>query len=307
MPAETDDPALRDLLDRQSAVITRAQALRHLTAAQIRHRLAARRWRLVHYGVYLAHSGPAGADVHRWVAVLGTVGGHAAWLGGLSALEAQGFRGFPAEAVHVLLPARLTAKNPPKGVIVHRTTLLSRADLCPVARPPGTTAARSLIDAAQWQHSQEQAAAIVLAGCQQRLARAEEVRRVLATMPRIRHRAVIRDAIQDASGGAESLPEAEFAQLCRAAGLPSPRMRWRRDTGPGRRNYLDAYFPDQRVHVEIDGGYHLDVRQWWADMRRQNALWIPGDRLLRFPSWAIRYRRAEVTAQLRAAIGGPVW
>lgn len=75
-----------------------------------------------------------------------------------------------------------------------------------------------------------------------------------------------------------------------------------RDDSTGHRRYLDALFDGWQIHVEIDGGQHMDVRQWWADMKRQNELWVPGGRVLRFPSWAIRHRPAEVAAQLRAAL-----
>ena len=51
----------------------------------------------------------------------------------------------------------------------------------------------------------------------------------------------------------------------------------------------------------------MDVRQWWADMKRQNDLWVPGDRVLRFPSWAVRHRPDEVAAQVRAALLAAGW
>jgi very-short-patch-repair endonuclease len=73
----------------------------------------------------------------------------------------------------------------------------------------------------------------------------------------------------------------------------------------GRRSYLDAYFDEAGVHVEIDGGQHMDVEQWWRDMSRQNALWIDGECLLRFPAWAIRNHPAGVIAQLNAALTRP--
>jgi very-short-patch-repair endonuclease len=297
-----DDCSLEDLLERQCGVITRVQALRYLTPSAVQHRLSSARWQVMHHGVYLAHSGPISRDGRRWVAVLGTVGGHAAWLGGLSALETMGFRGFPTDDIHVLLPSRLTPRRVPAGVVPHRTTLMPRSDLSPDAHPPRTTPARSLVDAAQWQPSPQRAAAIVMSGFQQRLACTDEVSLVLAALPRARHRTVLTEAVRDAAAGAESLPEAEFLHLCRSAGLPVPLLQHRRRNATGSLNYLDAYFPDERLHVEIDGGYHQHVEQWWADMQRQNALWIPGDRILRFPAWAIRHRAAEVTAQLRAAL-----
>ncbi|WP_328461601.1 endonuclease domain-containing protein [Actinoplanes sp. NBC_00393] len=167
-------------------------------------------------------------------------------------------------------------------MIVHRTVLLTHSDLNLLGRPPATSPARSLLDAAQWQRPERRAAAIIMAGFQQRLVCAGDNVPVLATMPRLRHRAVVAETIADASGGVHSLPEAEFLRLCRTVGLPEPQLQHSRRDSRGRQNYLDAYFPEHGVHVEIDGSYHVDVRQWWADMARQNSLWLPGERLLRF-------------------------
>jgi very-short-patch-repair endonuclease len=66
-------------------------------------------------------------------------------------------------------------------------------------------------------------------------------------------------------------------------------------------------FEQWRVHVEIDGGQHLDARQAWSDMRRQNELWIAGDRVLRFPAWALRHDPGAVMAQVRAALRAAGW
>lgn len=293
---------LLDLIEQQDGVLSRAQALCHLSAPVVRRRLTSGRWQAPHRGVYVTHSGPLGRRELRWIAVLGTLAGHVALLGGLSALEPLGFRGFEIDEMHVLLPAPLTAKRPPKTVVVHRTTLLPRSDVHRGSGPPRTAPARSLVDAAQWQRSERRAQTIIASGLQQRLARVDDVRSVVAAMPRLRHRALISEAIAFCAEGAQSLPEAEFIRLCRNAGLPSPQMQHPRPDPAGRRRYLDAYFPEQRLHVEIDGGHHMEVRHWWADMRRQNSLWIPGERVLRFPAWAIRHRPEEVLAQLKAAL-----
>lgn len=42
-------------------------------------------------------------------------------------------------------------------------------------------------------------------------------------------------------------------------------------------------------------------------MRRQNDLWVAGDRVLRFPVWVIRDKPEEVAAQLRAALVACDW
>jgi very-short-patch-repair endonuclease len=305
---ERDQGGLDQVLARQHGVISRRQALPYLAAGAIERRIRSGRWQVPHRGVYVTHSGPIVRQQRRWVAVLAAGAGRAAaLLGGLSALETVGFRGFGQDGVHVLIPARSTIRCPPAGVVVHRTSRLSAADVHRLGDPPGTTPARSLVDAAQWAGSDDCARAIIAAAFQQRLVRADHVIRVLARMVRARRRALIAEAVADAVLGAHSLPEADFLRLCRRAALPVPLLQHRRRDARGRRRYLDAYFAEWGVHVEIDGGQHTDARQWWADMERQNALWIPGDRVLRFPSWVVRHRPDEVAAQVRAALEAAGW
>jgi very-short-patch-repair endonuclease len=75
----------------------------------------------------------------------------------------------------------------------------------------------------------------------------------------------------------------------------------------GRRRYRDVYFDEWRLHVEIDGGQHMEVRAWSADMRQHNEIIIAGERLLRFSSWMVRHRPNEVLAQLRAGLWAAGW
>jgi very-short-patch-repair endonuclease len=126
-------------------------------------------------------------------------------------------------------------------------------------------------------------------------------------LPRMRRHRLIKETVDDVVGGAHSLAEIDFIKLCRNNRLPEPTCQVVRRDASGRRRYLDALFQRWRVHVEVDGGQHLEVRQAWADMRRQNDLWIAGERVLRFPSWAIRSDPASVVAQLRAALVAAGW
>ncbi|HEY5353761.1 MAG TPA: DUF559 domain-containing protein [Streptosporangiaceae bacterium] len=78
----------------------------------------------------------------------------------------------------------------------------------------------------------------------------------------------------------------------------------RRD-GDGRRRWLDAYWEQAHLVVEVDGLWHMEATAWWADMRRDNALIISGLRVLRFPAFAVRDQPGVVAAQIRAALGSP--
>lgn len=303
-PDDADE--LTWLLFRQHDVISLPQALRHLSDKAVRHRVATGRWRQVHRAVLVTHSGPVTAEQTAWIAVLAT--GGRAILAGISAARAAGLRHFGRTgAVHLLLPANQHVERVPHGVIVHRTTRLDEEDIRSAALPRRTASARSLVDAAQWAASDGEARAIIAAGFQQRLVFGDELHRVLDRLPRARRRRLIGQTAADAAGGAHSLAELDFIGLCRRAGLPEPTLQKIRYDATGRRRYLDAYFERWGVHVEIDGSQHFEARAAWADMRRQNELWIAGDRVLRFPAWAIRAHPDLVVEQVRVALSAAGW
>jgi very-short-patch-repair endonuclease len=309
-----DANPLGRLLLRQQGVVTRAQAVSELSASNVRHRVASGRWQALPHGVLVTHSGPITWAQQCWAVLLCC--GDGALLGGASAAIAGGMRWTAGPSLDVLVPASrrphqqeafplLRARLP--GVTVHRTTHLPEGDIMPPVGLPRTTMARSIVDAAQWAPTDDLARALVAAACQQRRLLPQELATVVARMPRARRRRVVLEAVDYASGGAQSLAEINFLRLCRRHGLPRPSGQVRRPDAAGRNRYLDAYWKRWRLHVEIDGGLHLDPAQWWADMARQNGIWVRGDRILRFPAWAVRHREDEVAAQVRAALDAAGW
>ncbi|MEV2236628.1 DUF559 domain-containing protein [Micromonospora sp. NPDC049891] len=293
------------MLFHQEQVLSLDQARQHLSPKAIRHRVTSGRWRQVHRAVYVTHNGPLTPTQLPWIAVLSA--GPAAMLGGLSAARAWGLRRHDDGFVHLLIPAGHRPRAMPPGVQVHRTTILADEDVLHVGQPRRTMPARSIVDAAQWAADDHEAGAIIAAGFQQRLVGGDDVQRVLDRLPRARRRSLIRRTAVDAAGGAHSLPELEFLALVRRAGLPEPTRQAVRRDAAGRRRYLDALFEEWGVLVEIDGGQHLHPATAWADMRRQNDLWQRGDRVLRFPAWAIRHAPTQVITQLRTALTAAGW
>ncbi|MEU8608968.1 DUF559 domain-containing protein [Actinoplanes sp. NPDC048791] len=233
--------------------------------------------------------------------------GDGATLAGLSAAETGGLRGHADDKIHLLLPAERRPTGLGPDVVVHRSTRLDAADVLTNGRPPRTRMARSIIDAAQWARSDDQARIVIAACFQQRLVALRSVEAVLDRLCRARRRQLILQTARDAAGGAHSLAEINLTRLCDAHGLPEPARQLVRRDAAGRRRYLDAYWEQWRIHVEVDGGQHFDPQHAWADMQRQNDLWIAGDRVLRFPAWALRQAPASVAAQLRAALKAAGW
>ncbi|MEU4477064.1 hypothetical protein AB0F68_03195 [Micromonospora sp. NPDC023966] len=129
-----DADELTWLLFRQDDVLSLAQARQHLTRKAIRHRVATGRWHQVHRAVLVAHNGPVAPAQLRWIAVLAA--GPTALLGGLTAAQAGGLRGFPDRVVHLLLSAARRRSPLPSGVRAHRTSHLPDRDVLPQGQPP---------------------------------------------------------------------------------------------------------------------------------------------------------------------------
>ena len=316
-PPPADEASDLDwLLYEQQRVLTARQALTLLSRSRLRHLVRTGRWRSARKGLLVAHDGPLSRDQQLWLAVL-AANAHA-FLAGLTGAQAGGLRRLPLDPIHIVVPAETRRARTDGGLLrfrledmprvqVHRSSHLPAKDLLTARRPPRTTAARSVVDAAQWASSDDEARAVVAAACQQRLAAPIALREVVQRMPRAHRRAVVLETIGFAEGGADALSEIDFAKLCRRYGLPEPDRQVRRTDRRGRRRFLDVYWGAFRLHVEIDGAWHTDVEQWWSDMRRQNDLWIAGDRVLRFPAFVITTRPAEVAAQLREALRAGGW
>jgi very-short-patch-repair endonuclease len=302
--ADADD--FEWLLFEQAGVITTQQAFGFLGRAAVRTNLAQQRWRRICQGVLLSENGRLWRDQQLWVAVLAA--GDGARLSGASAATLSGVRGIRLEPIDVLVPASRNRTGRLAGlpsdmpeVRVHRTTILP-AGHQRRSRPPCTTVARAVVDGASWASSDHEARVIVMNACQQRHVKPSSLRRVLADMPRVRRRQLIRTTVADIEGGAESLSEVDLVSLCRRFRLPRPVQQVARIDADGRRRFLDAYWPEARLHVEVDGAHHVAFGQWAADMHRQNQVWVRGDRILRFPAYVVRSKPAEVAAQLRAAL-----
>jgi hypothetical protein len=288
----------------QSDVVSWRQATTEVASATVKRMVARRRWQRPQRGTVATHSGPLSRQQQIWAAVLAA--GRDAVCAGLTAAELEGLRGYDRPAIDLLIPAGRRTQPMP-GVRVHRTSVLPAEHVRWSGSPPRTVMARSLVDAAAWARTDDDARAVVAAAVQQRRALPEEIDAVLATMPRSRRRALVQETVRLAAGGAHSLAEVNLVALCRRFGLPQPDQQVPRIDASGRQRYLDAHWRQWRLQVEIDGSWHLEVRAWWADMQRQNELWIAGERVLRFPAWALIHEPHQVAAQLHSALIAAGW
>lgn len=99
-------------------------------------------------------------------------------------------------------------------------------------------------------------------------------------MKRDKRRMLVNAVLLDLLGGAQSLGELDFARECRRRGLPEPSRQAIRK-GRNGRYYLDVYWEQWGVVVEIDGLQHARAQNVVQDALRQNDITLGDCRVLR--------------------------
>lgn len=224
----------------------------------------------------------------------------------LTAAAADGLTGFRSDAIHVVVPRRCGAR-PSAGTVVH----LSRRfdpdrDIHPARLPPRTRLPRSVVDAAVWSANDLAATSLFAAAVQQRLVSVAQLRTTLAAAGLVRRRRLLLAVLDDVEGGSHSFAEIDAVRLCHAAGIPPPARQAVRTDGHGRRRYLDLFWPEHGLCVEIDGAFHWQAHEWRLDLERQNDLVLDGLRVLRFPALLLRSDPSQVLAHIARALTQPL-
>jgi hypothetical protein len=300
MPKQSSrqDPAhLNEIAETQDMVVSRPQlANAGYDSDATRRRVTTGEWRQIG-NAFVLHSGSPTGDQLQWAAVL-TAPGLAA-VTAHTAAKRYGLRGFVPTAVDVLVTHSDGTPQRIEGVHWHVSRRFSERDVAIGFGLPTVSRSRSVVDASVWTPRPRIACALMAAAVQQGIVPTAALRQELAAAGAVHHGRILRSILADIEGGADSLAEIDFVKLARKAGLPPPIRQSIRVDSAGRRRYLDADFGT--FVVEVDGGLHLHAQNYWDDARRQNELVLGGDRVLRFPSIAIRLEEDVVLAQLRRA------
>jgi hypothetical protein len=203
---------LRADLDKafQEGVLTTRSALGRMTPDALQWRIDSGRWQQPCRGVVVAHHGPLTHQEKLWVACLW--GGPGAVLSGLTAARLWGLRGLDAnaDAIELIAPPGRQRKRdpPPMRLITHYSRYLAAADVDPARQPPRTSAARALVDAVAWRHTDRGARDILAAGVEQGLVRPEDLAAVLDRNERLHRRKLMLDAVAGIAAGTGALPGA---------------------------------------------------------------------------------------------------
>ncbi|WP_344771865.1 hypothetical protein [Nocardioides panacisoli] len=286
------------LADEQGGVLARKQLYAlGVTRSEVTAHLRARRWQRVTDQVVAVHTGPLPELGMQWAAVL--QGGPRAMLDGASSLLASGLQRYDVDRIRVSVPKGARVRRTERFDI-RETRRLRRTDRAP-GGVPRTRVPVAAVRAALWAKSDRQATYLLTLVVQQGMARPEQIGHELLTVRRHKRRQLLAAVVNDLLGGVRSLGELDLMRELRRRGLPAPAQQVVRRGRDGR-YYLDLYWPDLGVVVEVDGIHHTWVENVVGDALRQNSLALERDVVLRVPLLGLRLQPDEFYAQIEQAL-----
>jgi hypothetical protein len=274
----------------QGDVVSRRQIYAQgMTRGEVRGHVRAGRWRTIGDQSVCVHTGALTEAGLAWAAVF--QGGPRAMLDGASALRASGLGRFTIDKVRVSVPRGARIRRTSQFDI-RQTRRWRLEDLAPGIGTPRTQPAVAAVRAGLWAKSDKQAALVVTMAVQQGLVTAEDLGLELLAVRRDRRRLLLHAVINDLLDGARSLGELDVARECTRRGLPRPERQVLRKDNKSR-YFLDLYWPDHLLVVEVDGIHHAWAENVVSDALRQNALSLDGDTVLRLPLLGLRLQPDE--------------
>ena len=293
-----------DLLERQSGVIGRGQALRlGVRPDVIDGLLRTGRWQPMHHGVYATFSGQPDRDARLWAVVLRA--GPDAVLSHQTAATLYGLTSDSGGPVHIIVPRDRQPRRIP-GVVVHR---LDRAAAArhPVLLPPRTRVEDTVLDLAATSETPDDAFGWLFRATGQRLTTAERLRGALAARSKVRWRIQLTQCLNDMADGVRSNLEHRYVWAVeRPHGLPRA-IRQARVVRDGRVCYLDNFHPDYLTGIELDGRAAHPAGERWRDYRRDNAGATDGIITLRYGWSDVTGQPCQVAAQVAAVLVQRGW
>lgn len=232
---------------------------------------------------------------YRWRAVWES--GERARLDGASALQAAGLKGWHEDVIHVSVPRGSHGRRV-DGVRIHA---IRRLEPPSGAGVPTTGREMAAIRAGQWARSDRAAATILVMAAQQRIVHPARLEAAWSEVGRSPRRAVLDLVITAICGGVQSLNELDFAAICRRRGLPPPTRQVVR-CGPRGRIYLDVFWEDLGVAVEIDGAQHGWGLSAVDDALRDNEIRLDGIIALSIPVLGLHLDEDAFMGQVERAL-----
>jgi hypothetical protein len=297
------------LMSVQAGIADRGQALSTgFTRHQIAHRLRSGSWQRVYPGVYAAFSGPLPRQAQLWAAVRHA--GDGAMLSHETAAEVHGFIDKPmGPAIHVTVPLsrRPGRVRQVRGIIVHRSDQSRLLPLGPFTLPR-TKVEDTVLDLVAAAPTFEHGYGWIVRAVSRNAISVGALRAALAMRRRVRWRAWLADALDDAGGGAHSTLERRYlVDVERAHGLPSAQRQSRHQVN-GRTHYRDSWYTEYRVIVEIDGpDFHRNERVLGDNVRDNANLAVDDVSTFRFGPVDVTQHACATAAMVAATLRRNGW
>lgn len=297
------------LLSVQAGLVDRDQARRlGFSDRQIWHRLRTKRWQHIHTGVYATFSGPLSREARLWAAILWA--GPDAMLGHETAAEIQGITDGPVgSSIHVVVSMRRRPGQgrPARGIVVHRSDRSPDQFVGPFALPR-TSIEDTVLDLVAASATFDGAYGWISRAVSRKLVSVAALRTATDRRSRVRWRAWLSDALDDAGDGVDSSLERRYvADVERAHGLPRSQHQARRRLD-GKTHYRDSWYPEFGVVVEVDGpSYHQNERVQLDKDRDNTNLALDGVKTFRFGPVAVTERACETAALVAVTLRRNGW
>lgn len=286
------------MAQRQAGLVTRRQLLQlGYTSNYVDAQLSARRWQEISGTVLATTTGALTRAQLMWAGVLHA--GPRSAIGGLTALEVHGLQNWHRDEITVLLPKshnlekiqgiKFVETRRPIQLMVSSNGLptwrIEPAALHWAAYTPVTRTAYG-----------------VLAACvQQGLTTPYRLDGWITRMRPLRRAKPFRRVLGELAEGSQSVAELDVLRMCDRFGLPRPRRQTRRLDSAGRARYTDAEWSlaDGRTLVlEVDGGFHMTVKHWAADLERERQLVATGVVVVRCTAIQLRDEPERIVRDL---------
>lgn len=215
---------------------------------------------------------------------------------GMSHGISRGVSGEGGALIHVTVPASRRA-GIIRGGVVHFSRYLERTRH-PVLLPPRTRIDDTVLDLVQISATFDEAFGWVCRAVGRRLTTPARLRAALQARPRQRWRTDLLAVLADVGDGAQSNLELRYVRhVERAHGLPAAQRQMKIVTG-NRTRYVDNFYEEARLAVELDGRVAHPPEQRWDDSHRDNEHASLGIMTVRYNWQDVNYRSCSVAAQV---------
>lgn len=296
----TTPPLWLRLAEAQEGLLHRRQLNRlGMSSHYVDAQLSARRWQEVSSVVLCTTTGTLSRRQLMWAGVLHA--GPRSALGGLSALEGHGLERWHREEITVLVEKshNLEPIGGLRFVETRRPIPLLTSSL---PLPTWRVEPAALLWAG-YQPVTRTAYGLLAACVQQGLTTPYRLDGWITRMRPLRRAKPFRRLLGELAAGTQSAAERDVLTMCDTFGIPRPFRQTARRDSAGRLRFTDAEWrmPDGRVVVlEVDGGFHMRVEHWSADIERERQLVATGVVVVRCTALELRERSERIARDLRA-------